>query len=368
MGVFRRRENWYLDYYAGARRIREKVGRSKGEAKKALAIRQAQVAQGRFELRPQMNAPTFEPFAERYTEFSKANKRGFYNEKYRIGQLTKFFGKRKLSDLTSWDAEKFKAQMSKAVGPATVNRLLGNLKHMMTMAVQWKVLAKNPFAGVRLLHVPKFPERILTQDEEKQLLAACEHVRAPYLRSMVALALNTGMRKGEILSLLWAQVDLANRLIHIYNGKTSHSDRQIPMNDTVFELLTTLWRQRNSDFVFPSHRKLGSQFRDPKVAFTRAIRLAGIRHIRFHDLRHTFATRLVRAGVDLISVQHLLGHANITMTARYAHCLADDKMAAVRRLDLASFRSLPDPNWTPEPISTEVGDSGKMLPTNAVGL
>jgi len=79
----------------------------------------------------------------------------------------------------------------------------------------------------------------------------------------------------------------------------------------------------------------------------KAVRLAGIPKIRFHDLRHTFATRLVREGVDLITVQHLLGHATITMTARYAHSLANDKIAAVRRLDLAAFRSSPDPNRTP---------------------
>jgi len=368
MGIFKKNGSWFIDFYIGSRRIREKVG-SKGAAQRALAIRQAQVAQGRFDLCPQMSVPTFEQFAERYAEFAKANKRGFLrNENYRIQQLVRFFGKRKLSDLTSWDAEKLKVQLSKSVAPATVNRLLGNVKHMMSMAVKWNILSKNPFAGVKLLPVPKFPERILGKEEEERVLASCGRVRAPYLRSLVVLALNTGMRKGEILSLQWVQVDLTNRLIHIYNSKTQYSERRIPMNDTVLELLTTLCRQRSSGFVFPSHRKLGDQFRDPKVAFRKAIRLAGILHLRFHDLRHTFATRLVRAGVDLITVQHLLGHAKITMTARYAHSLADDKMAAVRRLDFAGFRSQPDPNRTPEPTSTEVGEGSKLLPSKAVGL
>jgi integrase len=367
MGIFKRNGEWTIDYYVGNRRFREKVG-SKGEAKKALAVRKAQIVQGRFELRPQMNIPIFEQFAKRYSEFAKANKRGFYNEQYRIEQLVRIFGKRKLSDLTSWDGEKFKVQMSKSRKPATVNRLLGNLKHMLGMSVKWGILTKNPLAGVKLLHVPTFPERILTKEEEQRLMAACERVRAPYLRSMVTLALNSGMRKGEILSLQWAQVDLTNRLIHVCNGKTVQSDRRIPMNDTVFELLANLSQRRNGDFAFPSYRKPGDRFRDPKVGFMKAIRLSGIQRLRFHDLRHTFATRLVRAGVDLITVQHLLGHAKITMTARYAHSLADDKIAAVRRLDFAGYCSSPDPNRTPTPISSEVSDGGKVLPANTMGL
>jgi site-specific recombinase XerD len=134
-------------------------------------------------------------------------------------------------------------------------------------------------------------------------------------------------------------------------------------------VLLNLSQRRKGDFVFPSHRKLGDRFRDPKVGFMRAIRLAGIQQrLRFHDLRHTFATRPVRAGVDLITVQHLLGHAKISMTARYAHSLADDKIAAVRRLDFAGFCSSPDPKRTPTPISSEAGDGGKVLPANTMGL
>jgi integrase len=83
---------------------------------------------------------------------------------------------------------------------------------------------------------------------------------------------------------------------------------------------------------------------DLKKGFKKAVQLAGIPHFRFHDMRHTFATRLVRAGVDIVSVQHLLGHSKITMTARYAHSLADAKMAAVGKLDIAGVCSLSDSN------------------------
>jgi integrase len=138
------------------------------------------------------------------------------------------------------------------------------------------------------------------------------------------------------------------------------------MNDTVFNLLSNL--SRKSGLVFPSHRKEGAPFRDPKKAFAKAIKLAGIEHLRFHDLRHTFATRLVRAGVDLITTQALLGHATIGMTTRYAHPLGDAKIAAVRRLDFAGVCSSPDSNRTPPPNSDEVGHGGKVLPASKMGL
>lgn len=219
-----------------------------------------------------------------------------------------------------------------------MNRLLGNLKHIMTMAVEWELLENNPLYKVKSLRVPKRTERVLTPEEETRLLTACSQVRTPHLRSMVLLALNTGMRKGEILGLRWEHIDLGNRLITVYNGKTTDSDRPIPMNDAVANLISGLQGKAKGGFVFPSDRNKGERFRDPKVGFTKAVRLAKIPHVRFHDLRHTFATRLARIGVDLVTVRSLLGHTTIRMTERYVHSLADVKMAAVRRLDFAAVR------------------------------
>ncbi len=112
--------------------------------------------------------------------------------------------------------------------------------------------------------------------------------------------------------------------------------------------------------MFPSPRGADARIRDHKKGFWKGIELAGIDHIRFHDLRHTFATRLVRAGVDLITVQHLLGHAKITMTARYAHALADAKMGAVRKLEKVLRITEPDPGRTPEGAGQKVSESPKL--------
>lgn len=335
MGVYRSTsgEFWGIDYYDGNKRRRELVATSKGEAKKIWAAKKLEIIRGQQDVRPRIQPLTFDQLMRRYKEYARTNKRGFYNERYRLEQLAKRFGSRELSTFTSWDGEELKSDGIKSLAPATVNRSLGNFKNVMSMAVEWGFLYQNPLASVKLLRVPKRLERILTKDEEVRFLAACDQVRAPHLRPCAVLALNTGMRKGEILGLRWEQVDFTNRVITIYNGKTEQSDRALPMNDAVFALMLNLRRERTGEFVFPSPQKKDERIRDLKTGFSRAVRLARIPHLRFHDLRHTFATRIVRAGVDLITLQHLLGHSTIKMTARYAHSLADDKIAAVKRLD-----------------------------------
>jgi integrase len=234
---------------------------------------------------------------------------------------------------------------SREVKPATVNRELTVLRHMMSKAVKWELIDKNPSNGVKALPVPQSLERILDIDEESRLLAACDQIRSKVLRPAIILALNTGMRRGELLSLTWDQIDFKHNVLRIMNAKSHSGIRSIPLNKMAREVLTDLNQQKTSSYVFPSNRKKDSKLRDLKKGFRRAVTLADLdANLRFHDLRHTFATRLVQAGVDIITVQHLLGHAKITMTARYAHSPDASRIAAVKQLDRC-FQ--PDPKRSP---------------------
>jgi integrase len=342
VGVFKRGKNFYIDYYNGSTRRREIVGPVKGEAKRALAVRQAEIALGTFNLVRWTRIPTFREFAEKYEKVVSELKRGHAVERYYIRMFVKLFGKKKINEITAEELERFQSERSHQVKPATVNRELTLLRHMFAKAVKWNLLAANPLRGVRSLEVPDSLDRILELDEEKRLLAACDCVRSHYLRPAVLLALNTGMRRGEILSLEWQRVDLIHGRIRILNAKTKSSARSIPLNATSYALLCEIARSKKSFLVFPSNRKVGERFLDLKKGFKKAVQLARITPIRFHDLRHTFATRLVQAGVDIITVQHLLGHAKISMTARYAHSPNNARIAAVRRLD-ELFSSQPAP-------------------------
>jgi integrase len=360
-GVFGRGEYWYIDYYHRGRRYREKVGPSKGQAVQALSVRKSEIAQGKFKLLPKRGALTFEGLTEKYLDLVSVHKRGHHVEQYIVKTLTAFFGKSRVFNLTAEDAEKYKAFRSQSVKPATINRELTLAKHILVKGVEWKVIADNPFRGVRNLRVLKHVERVLSADEEVKLLAACEGVRARFLRPVVLLALNTGMRRGELFSLEWSRVDLIQRTIRLINTKSETGDRVIPMNVAVHSLLSELAKTATSLLVFPSNRKPEVRFLDMKKGFHKAVASAGIPHIRFHDLRHTFANRLVRAGVDLVTVQFLLGHSKITMTARYAHSLADVKIAAVSKLDLTGFHSVLDSNRTLAPIPLEPNASLSAL-------
>lgn len=366
MGIFQRGKLWYLDYYFGSKRIREKFGPSKGEAEKALASRQTDIARGKFNFAPKSLGPLFGVFAEQYLNLVSIQKRCHNNERYVIRQLVRVFGKRRISELTAEDGEGFKTVRARYVKPATVNRELTVLKHMLRTAFKWELLPKNPFRDVQFLHVPKSIERILSTQEELKLLQACDRVRGQFLKPLVVLALQTGMRRSELLTLRWHQIDLGRRTLRIINAKTVSGDRVVPMNDTACRVLTDLATKRTSEFAFPSSRRVGERLVDLKKGFKKTVQIAGIPHIRFHDLRHTFATRLVQAGVDLITVRQLLGHARITMTVRYAHSPTEARIAAVMRLD-AQESVQSDPNRTREHDLMSLRSEFKAPPVNNLG-
>jgi integrase len=176
--------------------------------------------------------------------------------------------------------------------------------------------------------------RYLSYEECQTLIDVCES----HLKPIVITALNTGMRKGEILNLKWDDVDLKNGFIFV--RETKNGDRRdIPINQKLRSALESLYRgskknprQIHIPYVFYYYRT-GNPFLDVKRSFTTALRKAGIKDFRFHDLRHTFASQLVMAGADIAAVRELLGHKTLTMTLRYSHLAPNHKVQTVKLLD-----------------------------------
>jgi integrase len=197
---------------------------------------------------------------------------------------------------------------------ARVNREMSILRHMLNKAVQWGKLNASPFTKGEPLFLRENNERIryLTQEEAGRLLAACQN----HLRPIVETALNTGMRKGEILSLKWSQV--RDGWIYLEETKSGRG-RPVPINNAQTEVFRELRAQvqLKSHFVFCDGQ--GQPFRNVQKSFDSACQRVGIYDFRFHDLRHTCASWMVMAGADLVAVQKQLGHSSIKTTMRYAH-------------------------------------------------
>jgi integrase len=268
------------------------------------------------------------------------------------------FVPRPLDGINAWVVDKWRAQRRKdGIEPATINRDVGALRAALSKAVEWGLIAAHPLAGIKAAKIEKDSRiRYLTKTEEKDLrkaLAARDKAAmrarsranawrgerayelypeippdgfADHLTPMTLLALNTGMRRGELLSLTWADVDLAARRVTVRAetakaGKTRH----IPLNVEATSVLTR-WRAQQDGAV----RLFGVA--NIKTAWAGLLDAAGVADFRFHDCRHDFASKLVMAGVDLNTVRELLGHADIKMTLRYAHLAPEHKAAAVEKL------------------------------------
>src|SRR5215813_4069328 len=329
---------YYIRYQVDLRDIKERVGtKSRGftreMAKDALKARLGEIAQGRFNLEKARKPVPFSKLAERYREFAGGYKRGWETEKYIVDEFANLFGTAPLANITTWQIEKWKAERGKELHLATVNRRLTVIKHMFRKAVDWGLIKTNPATGVKRFTVVSERTRFLTGEDVQNLQTKCEaDITSPWLLSLVTLALNTGMRQGELLNLKWDGVNFERGLISVLQTKTMRW-KTIAMNEATREALIWLNEHRYGDFLFlwPWGDRVGRT--TVYDAFKEVCKAAGIADFRFHDLRHTFASHLVMSGVDLVTVKDLLGHAGINMTVRYSHLVPEHKAQAVAKLE-----------------------------------
>jgi integrase len=271
----------------------------------------------------------FGEFGTRYMEYAKTNKRSWLRDQQMLKHLTKFFGsERQISEVIAADIEGYKIHRRKQVSGSTVNRELALLKRMLNLAIDWDLyLGSNPVRKVKFFQEINTGFHVLSKEEEKQFLASA----TPYIQDIAVFALNTGLRIGEIRSLKWESVDLENNLLTVFAEKT-HKIRPVPINAGTRHVLEFWALGRKSEFVFYNHQT-GKPFVDLKAGFALACRKAGIEGVTWHTLRHTFASRLLDRGVDIVTVQQLLGHSTLTVTMRYTHTNLDSKKAAVAKLE-----------------------------------
>jgi integrase len=281
----------------------------------------------------------FSDFAEEYLAYSKANKAAstferdcFVIEKHLLPR----WGDRILPRISPKDVEAYKLERLELVTAATLNRELFVISNMFRKAVEWGYLREYPLAGVKKIKTGLQRFRYLTRDEIDRLLKSSRESSNPQLYTFLVTALNTGMRLGELTALEWKDIDFGRKTILVDNKEDHHTKnyecRTIPMNDLLAEVLESHPRHSDSPYVFVRGED-GEKFHKMRTSFENAVKRAGIPHVRFHDLRHTFASHLVMGGVDIRTVQELLGHKDIRMTMRYSHLAPDHMKSAVQVLD-----------------------------------
>ena len=362
-------KSYVCEFARGKRQTLGRVGvitavQARDKAKELLASYQLT---GTVTPRRPVDKLTFKAFIEdEYRPWAEAHNKSADENLDRIRRL--FFdeyGTKALDEITASAVEHWQAARVKSgVRPSTVNRDLAALKATLSKAVQWGHLDRHPLARVRRLKTDSNPiTRYLTEGEETSLRNALQardvelrskrvsanqwrQVRGytlletfsdaeypDHLTPMVLLTMNTGLRRGELFGLRWADVDLENRNLTVAgsyskSGKTRH----IPLNDEAYEVLQQ-WQAQSGgkpDLVFGA--KWGGRLTNIKKSWGELLKDAGIENFRWHDLRHHFASKLVMASVDLNTVRELLGHSTITMTLRYAHLAPEHKANAVAKI------------------------------------
>jgi integrase len=264
------------------------------------------------------------------------------------------FGGLSASEITSDEVDRWRRDLAESMAPATVNLHLCLLRAILRHGLRARRIEAAALPDIRPLKTNNKVIRYLTDDEERRLIGALPE----HLRPLVLVAIHTGMRKGELVNLTWADVDFVGGIVWVREAKSGEG-RRIPLSATAHKALMELRERRRkrlkakvinrfeaAGHVFAAAH--GGSLMNLNRDWCAAVKRAGLEAFRFHDLRHTFASRLAMAGVDLYRVQTLMGHKTPAMTLRYAHLSPQHLRAAVETLDAPG----------PKPWAAERAQSG----------
>lgn len=334
--VRKRGNHWHYDFQVKGTRYRGAIpeARTKHQAQQAEAAIRLSVFEGRYG--GETAKADFCEFVETcYLPWAEKNKRSVRDDRLHCRTLCAAFKGKSFDQMTPMLIEGYKRRRSEMPThrgtrrqPASVNRELEVLSKIFTIAKDYGFTAVNPCSRVKRLSAQNMRNRYLSVEEEERLLAACTGTRA-HLRDLIVFAVRTGMRKGEILDLKWTEIDFERRMI-LVNESKSGKPRTVPMSDGVVEILEAKARTAPWVWVHPYHPT--RRLTEIKRAWASSCAEAGISNLRFHDLRHTAATRMAEAGTDAFTLASILGHSTIQMSARYTHATDQGKRAAIEKL------------------------------------
>lgn len=342
MGLYKRGQVWWMRMtYHG-----QTVRRSTETTDRRLAVRifdkvKGEIAQNTWFARLPGEDRTFGDMMAKYlSEHSAPNKAATSSRRdlSLAKRLLEVFGDMTVTAIGRRHVAAYKAKRrADHAAPKTINNELVLMSHAFTVAIrEWEWLNENPVTLVSKERVQNHLERWLTAEEEANLVA----VAPGWLREIIIFAIETGLRESEILNLQWSHVDLFRKTIAILEQKNRGRDT-LPVSSHALDMLKERARVRQLTCPYVFFNSKGKRIRPSNLwrAFDRARDKAGLTAVRFHDLRHTFATRLVQNGVDLYTVQKLGRWKTLTMVTRYAHHHPESLRAGIATLDQVRARS-----------------------------
>jgi integrase len=366
MGVYKNKKDgaYWVDYRHLGKRYRKKVGKSKRQAEVVYGKIKLQIAENKYlDVKKNQNImlPEFLDFYLRDYSYINNKPSTHYRNTRICKNLIRHFGNIHLYEITDVDIDNYKkARRERGIKLATINRELALLKAAFNKARQWKVL-QTTIPEIKLFKVDNTRVRYLTEEEYHKLV----DISPEPLKSIMVVAVNTGMRRGELLSLKWQDVDIKERIITLRDTKSKET-RYIPVNNVVTDILIGMNAVLGCEYVFAG-KEGKSHISESYVShlFEKIVKEAGIKDFHYHDLRHTFASWLVMKGIDLKTVQELLGHKTFNMTLRYSHLSPEHKKLAVEILEEKS--KIRGSNFDREGIEMGVQDAtnGHLLDTKS---
>ena len=282
---------------------------------------------------------------------SGSSSRDKLHEKQRMEYWATLWGSRALASISAEDIRHHRAVMmaSGDYSPATVNRYCSALRRMLTLACQENKIDRHPMKGLKFLPEP-MKDRFFTDEELlhlQQLLPAHEW-RA------VALALGTGMRLSEQLGLKWSQIDWDSKTATLPMTKSGRV-RRVPLSQEVLGILREQFSESPHVFPHPRDPLQPADVRETSKWFRDRLKQAGIGGASWHVLRHSFASRLLQAGADIVTVSKLLGHSTIQTTMRYIHHAKTALHEAVNTVSVIRFGTTTGTTTRPDVKALEVG-------------
>jgi integrase len=342
MGLYRRPDSpiWWICFSADGKQYRRSTGTDNRKlAEKILAKVETQVVEGKWFDIDHSKQRTLQEMIERYDK-EYTSHRKYYSQKREksvFKHLYAYFGEScTLGEIEHAIGGYEQFRKARGVSPATVVKELGLLRTMFNIArKQWRWKVDNPVSDIKLPRVRNERVRYLSEDECKRLFEATETSEDRWLKPLITVAIDTGLRLSNLCELKWSEVNFFSKMITIDAEAMKNDDYLgIPLTDRAFHILKDLKKaQCLSGYVFHDN---GQKLYDRKVqrAFRRVLKNAGIENFHFHDLRHTFASYLRQKGVDLHTISKLLGHKDLRMTKRYAHLNVDSLRGAISRLNI----------------------------------